>query len=213
MKRGPLTYLSLIFRTAWRHSFHAAHSVILVLIILAGLVTYFVPRAEVMVDPHGWRVAIAVLGAIISVRLLLAPYWIWRDDKSRLSILNDRLVNEARDAARRTERTTAIDDIADEIEWAVNNLVNPKPWPLSTADPESAVAAFKIKFDAWCSRVSEKLENRDVFTHGDQIHFDNLGFVTSVHHTGHIKLDSVFSQLNLKIARLRKIEHRARERK
>ena len=87
MVKGPLAYSLLVLRTAWRHSFHAAHSVILALIIAAGLLTRFVPRVEVMVDLHGWQVATAVLGGIIAVRILLAPYWIWKEDRTQEDIL------------------------------------------------------------------------------------------------------------------------------
>ena len=71
MRWGPFIYLWLVIGTAWRHSFHAAHSVILALIILAGAVTYFVPRVEVMVDLHGWQVAAVVLGSIVGVSVLI----------------------------------------------------------------------------------------------------------------------------------------------
>ena len=76
MRWGSFIYLWLVIGTAWRHSFHAAHSVILALIILAGAVTSFVPQVEVMVDLHGWQVAAIVLGSIVGVRFFLAPYWI-----------------------------------------------------------------------------------------------------------------------------------------
>jgi hypothetical protein len=166
-----------------------------------------------MIDLHGWQVATAVLSGIIAVRLFLAPYWIWKDDQSRLAILNDQLSNEGRVSARLATKTAAIDDIANEIAWAVHNLVNPNPHPASTGDPDSATAAFNAKIDAWSNRVSKKLENRDVFTQGDQVHFDVLGLVPLVQHTAHVKLDHLFSLLKLKLDRLREVEHRARERK
>jgi hypothetical protein len=203
MKRGPLTYLWLIVKTACRHSFDVTHSIILVLIILAGAITYFVPRVEVMVDLNGWQVAAAVLAGIVAVRLVLAPYWIWKEDQNRLTALNDQLANEARVAVRFATKTAVIDDIANEIAWAVHNLVNPNPHPASTSDPESAIAAFEQKFSIWRNRVSKKLENRDVFTQGDQIHFDVLGYVPSIQATAHVKLDHTFSQLALKLERLR----------
>jgi len=212
MPRGPLTYLSLIIRTAFRHSLDVTQSVIFILILLAWLVTYFFPRVVVTVDLNSGQVAAALIGVIVFVRLLFAPYWIWRDGQGRLAALNDKLANEAQVAARLATKNAAIDDVANEIAWAVNNLVNPKPWPLSTDDPESAIAAFSAKLDAWCSKVSKKLENREVFTQGDQVHFDDLGLFPTIQHTGHVRLDYLFSQLKLKIERLREIEHRARER-
>src|SRR5439155_633986 len=77
----------------------------------------------------------------------------------------------------------------------------------------AAIAAFEAKFDAWFKRVSKKLENRDVFTQGDQTHFDDLGVVPVINMWAHPNLNSLFSQLELKIQRLREVEHRARERK
>jgi hypothetical protein len=147
-----------------------------------------------MVDLHGWQVATAVLSGIIAVRLFLAPYWIWKDDQERLAILSDRLASEARVAARLATKTAAIDDVANEIAWAVHNLVNPAPHPASTGDPESAIAAFEAKINMWSSRVSKTLENREAFTQGDQIHFDVLGFIPQFRTSfGHAKLDAAYS--------------------
>jgi hypothetical protein len=213
MRWGPFIYLWLVIGTAGRHSFHAAHSVILALIILAGAVTYFVPRVEVMVDLHGWQVAAVVLGSIVGVRLFLAPYWIWKADQQRVDFLNNQLADKITTEQKLAKRTLAIDGIANEISWAVDTLVNPKPHPASTDDPESAIAAFEAKLDAWYDRVSNKLTDRAAFTPGDQTHFDFLGFVPVVQMWGHAKLDHLFSQLRLKLDRLREIEHRARERR
>jgi hypothetical protein len=85
---GLLRYLLVVIKTACKHSFHAAHSIILVLIIIAGLATYFVPGIEIMVDLHGWEVATIVLCSIVGVRLFLAPYWIWKADQKRIGELS-----------------------------------------------------------------------------------------------------------------------------
>jgi hypothetical protein len=130
---------------------------LLALIIVAGTVTALVPQVEVLVDLHGWQVAGAVLSAIVAVRLLLAPYWIWKGDQGRLAALGNQVGNEALKQRRLATKTAALDDIAQEIAWAVNNLVNPRPHPASTSDPETAIAAFEAKFFAWCGRVSQKL--------------------------------------------------------
>ena len=213
MRSGPFTYLWLVLKTACRHSLGTTHSIILVLLIVAGIVTSTVPQVELLVDLHGWQVAFAVLALIIAVRLFLAPYWIWKDDQGRLAVLNSQAADKAQNEQRLAAKSATLDDIAREIEWAVNNLVNPKPHPGNTAEPETAIAAFQVKFDNWCERVSKKLANRDVFTQGDQIHFDTLGFIPVINTWPHSKLNNLFSQLNLKIERLREIEHRASERK
>ena len=90
MRTGQVTYIWLVLRVAWRHSFHSAHSILLGLIIGIGLLTYFVPQIKFMVDLHGWQVAASVLGSIVGVRLVLAPYWLWRDQQ----IENQRLVQQ-----------------------------------------------------------------------------------------------------------------------
>jgi hypothetical protein len=213
MQSGPFTYLWLVLKTAFRHSLHATHSIILVLIIVAGVVTSTVPQVEVLVDLHGWQVALVVLALIIGVRLLMAPYWIWKDEQSRLAVLSNQVADKGQYEQRLAAKSMALDDIAQEIEWAVNNLVNPKPHPGNMADPETAIPAFEVMFSNWCGRVSKKLANRDVFTQGDQTHFDALGFVPVINVWAHPKLNPVLSQLQLKIERLREIEHRVRERK
>lgn len=212
MGLGPFSYIWLVIRTAWRHSFHAAHSVILALIILAGAVTYFVPQVEVLIDLHGWQVATVVLGSIIAVRLLLAPYWIWKSDQHHLATLGNQLASKVQTEQQLATKTAAIDDIAEEISWAVNNLVNPKPHPGNAANPDAAIAAFENQLNGWYSRVSEKLKNKDVFSHGDRVHFETLGFVPVISMWAHSKLNQLFSQLSVKLDRLREIEHRARER-
>jgi hypothetical protein len=105
MRTGPFTYIWLVLRVAWRHSFHSAHTILLGLIIGVGLLTYFVPQINVMFDLHGWQVALFVLGSIVGVRLVLAPYWLWRDQQ----IENQRL---AQQLDRRTVREEALRDIA-----------------------------------------------------------------------------------------------------
>jgi hypothetical protein len=204
-------YVWLVIKTAWRHSFHATHSILLCLIIVAGLVTYFVPTGEVMVDLHGWQIATLVLGSVVSVRLLLAPFWIWKDDQNRLGTLISKLDGEADEQNRLAEKNATIDNIAQEIGWAINNLANPKPHPGSTADPQSAIAFFEVQLEEWYKRVSRNLENRIAFTQGDQTYFDHLGFFPVVV-VWHSRLDHLFAMLKVKIERLTEIEHRARER-
>jgi hypothetical protein len=57
-----------------------------------------------MVDLHGWQVAAFVLGTIVGVRLVLAPYWLWRDQQ----IENDKLVQQL---DRKRVREEALDTL------------------------------------------------------------------------------------------------------
>jgi hypothetical protein len=213
MRWGPWIFLWLVIKTAWRHSFHAAHSIILGLIILAGIITTWVPRVELLVDLHGWQVAAVVLGGIIAVRLFLTPYWIWRDNQREIERLRGLLETNELAATDRKAKDAIIDSLAAEISWAINNLVNPTPVPLATADPNAALDAWEKAYDSWTTKVSTILENRDLFTAGDKTHFEHLGFIQVVNMTQNVRFDRLLSQLNLRLDRLREVEHRARERR
>jgi hypothetical protein len=110
------------------------------------------------------------------------------------------------------EKHKIIDGIVNEIAWAIDNLVNPKPYPLNTADPSNSVAALKTQHETWTETVTKKLADRNVFNQGDQTLFDHLGFIQVVNMTQNLAFDHLLSTLNLQLDRLREIERRARER-
>jgi hypothetical protein len=208
------------FKFYWRvlcaaliHSLHAAHSVLLLLLIAAGFFTYFVPQVHLMIDLHGWQIAAIVLGSIVGIRLVLAPYWIWKEDQTKISCLETQAA-ERKDAAaaERAEKEAAIDEITNEIAWAIDNLVNQKPYPLNTANPGAAVAALVARHRLWTEQVAKKLENRAVFNLSDQTHFDHLGHIQTINMTQHLQFDHLQSMLKLQLERLREIEDRARRR-
>ena len=84
-------------------------------------------------------------------------------------------------------RQRAIDSVAEDISWAISNLVN-RPRPTDVIQ-DAWIADWRRDFDAWCARVNEKLENRAFFTRADQLHFDRLGFVQQIGLSGHHELD------------------------
>ena len=95
-----------------------------------------------------------------------------------------------------------IDDLAEDIAWAINNLLNRSPTP---STPQT-IAAWEADFRSWCDRVSRKLENRAFFTRADQLHFDVLGFIQPIAVAGHaVGLAHLESQLNEKLKRLRDV--------
>jgi len=95
-----------------------------------------------------------------------------------------------------------IDDLAEDIAWAINNLLNRSP----TLSTPQAIAAWEADFRSWCDRVSRKLENRAFFTRADQLHFDVLGFIQPIAVAGHaVGLAHLESQLNEKLKRLRDV--------
>jgi hypothetical protein len=205
MERGPLGYLWLVLKTAWRHSFHAAHSLLLALIIGVGLVTWLAPQVEVMVDLHGWQVATVVLSSIIAVRLLLAPYWIWKEDGANIAKQKNEMEQLKSQIDSEAAKQLVIDDLSQELSWAIDNLLNRnqgKEWT------EEMVAPFEQDMNAWCDKISNKLENRRFFTQSDQVHFDKLGFIQPIGMSSLGRLNWLLSMLNTKFDRLRDIIHR-----
>lgn len=69
---------------AFRHSLDLAQTAIFVAIIIAGLLTSFVPSLVVTVDHSGWQVATGVLVAIILIRVLMAPVWLYREQRQKI---------------------------------------------------------------------------------------------------------------------------------
>jgi hypothetical protein len=109
-----------------------------------------------------------------------------------------------------SNRQKLIDDLAEDIAWAVHNLLNRSPTPSS----DDTIAVWKVDFEAWCARVSKKLENRAFFTRADQLHFDVLGFMETIAVSGHLMaLSHLETQLNEKIKRLRDIINWTQERR
>ena len=101
MKIGPLTYLGLVLRCVWPHSFHTAHSILLGLVIIGGFLSLIFPQIKIA-DLEGWKVAALIVGAVLAVRLLLAPYWIWKDQQSENQNLVQQLdIRKVREAALR----------------------------------------------------------------------------------------------------------------
>ena len=90
---GFFRYWCLVLQMAWTHSLGRASDVILSLVILLGLSTFFVPTIHMGIDVNGWQIAAIVLGCIVGLRLLVAPYWIHKSDKAILEELRSKLAD------------------------------------------------------------------------------------------------------------------------
>lgn len=68
--------------------------VLFVLFLVVGLVAVAAPPwlSAMIPDVTGWHVAVAVLGSIVLSRLLLAPYWLWQDERRRAEEAEARVV-------------------------------------------------------------------------------------------------------------------------
>ena len=98
-------------------------------------------------------------------------------------------------------RQRAIDSLAEDISWAIHELLNRDPSPRTAQEIEQ----WEQDYRAWRQGVSIKLENRAFFTRADQIHFDRLGFVTPVQMSRLGRLNSLLGQLRLNFERLRDV--------
>ena len=64
-----------------------AQAIVFVLLILGGVIVARNPASKSIIhtlDLGGWEVGCIVLITIISVRLILAPYWLWKAAQARL---------------------------------------------------------------------------------------------------------------------------------
>lgn len=78
-----LRFYLRIVTVAFSHSLSIAQAFVFSLIILTGMVPQFAPE----VSASGWQVAAIALASIVCARLVLAPYWIWREERDRANKL------------------------------------------------------------------------------------------------------------------------------
>jgi hypothetical protein len=83
---GFIRFYGLVVREAFRHSLDIAQGIIFLVLLVAGAIAYGNPEIKPMIEAYdlgGWRVAAIVFGGIILIRLILAPYWLWRAAQAR----------------------------------------------------------------------------------------------------------------------------------
>jgi hypothetical protein len=99
----------------------------------------------------------------------------------------------------------AVADLADEIDWATQNLLNPTPHPLTRAKQEPAIEKWRAICEGWIAKVSAKLENKKYFTHHQKLHFDTLANVDQIisPHHGPKRFVHMYNIVSTKIQRLR----------
>jgi hypothetical protein len=83
---GFFRFYGLVIKEAFRHSPDLAQTIIFFLLLLAGAIAYGNPGLKPTIETYdlgGWKVAALVFGAIIVIRLVLAPYWLWKSAQAR----------------------------------------------------------------------------------------------------------------------------------
>ena len=102
-----LRYYGRVLRVAFTHSLDIAQAVIFASLIAIGFVSHFFPKLQVTMttwasELTGSQVAAVILGTIFGIRLILAPYWMYKKNKE-LHEIPDILI-ETRRAAEILER-------------------------------------------------------------------------------------------------------------
>jgi len=133
-----------------------------------------------------------------AIKLITIPAKLDAGLRNQLQIFTD-------EQEQRTERQNAIDDLAEEINWATQDLVNPDPHPLREGAPSDAIARWRAQCDEWFGKISKKLSNRQFFTRAQQLHFDVLTKVDQVVSIGNMEFGHYYNILHTKISRLRDI--------
>lgn len=82
---GAIRFYWQAIKLALRHSLDHTQYVLFVVFLGLGTASYFVPKlAKWETFVSGWQAATFTLGAIILIRLLLAPYWLYLEQAEKL---------------------------------------------------------------------------------------------------------------------------------
>ena len=79
-------------KTAFTHSIGVVDLWTGLITAALSIVDHYLPGLQLMTS-YGWQIPVWALTAVMAVRLLLAPYWIWKEDQQKKS-------HDSADAAR-----------------------------------------------------------------------------------------------------------------
>ncbi len=79
-------YCGLWFRRAFTESLGAVDLWTGLVSAALGLADHYLPRLQIM-NSLGWEIPLWVLAGVLLVRLLVAPYWIWKEQQDELARL------------------------------------------------------------------------------------------------------------------------------
>ena len=71
----------LVIKRAFSLSFGVADAVSTIIGLIGGLITYISPSLQDFISFGAWSIPLAIFIAFVSIRLLLAPYWLFFDEK------------------------------------------------------------------------------------------------------------------------------------
>jgi hypothetical protein len=124
------------FARALRRSASTVDAVVLVFTIGVGFCGWLL-GAEIIVNAPWWLTLLAIFGAVVVVRIICAPYWIYRDAAAERDELRAEL-------DERTRRRTALNALAERMVYASSVLFR---WPVQSNDDipkwDEAIAAWR----------------------------------------------------------------------
>ena len=113
---------------------------VLMALIAIGIFAYFAgpeffqSRLMAVFASAGAFVAAFVLILLVNV-LFITPAKLDCEAAAKVKSLEEQLQQSLKQQSTQEERQAVIDDLAEEINWATQNLLNPKPHPLKDTDP------------------------------------------------------------------------------
>jgi hypothetical protein len=183
---------------------------ILIAAFAIGLIFYFGEAGDIKsksltaITTAAAYAAVFVLTLLTNL-LLIAPAKINNEAEAKIRSLEDELQQNLNRQSTKEERQAVIDDLAEEINWATQNLLNQRPHPLKSPDPTNrpAIEDWRLNCETWFQKVSDKLANRRFFTRAQQLHFDVLANVDQVMTQGSSRFVKMYNIVSTKIRRLR----------
>jgi hypothetical protein len=85
---GLIRFYGFVLREAFRHSLDITQTIIFLALAVAGLIVARNPASKSMIealDVGGWKMVAMVFGTILAIRLVLAPYWLWKSAIGRIT--------------------------------------------------------------------------------------------------------------------------------
>ena len=72
-------------KTAFTHSVGVFDLWVGLLTAIAGVIDHYWPQGQIM-TAYAWQIPVWALAAVMFIRLLMAPYWMWQEDESKRPI-------------------------------------------------------------------------------------------------------------------------------
>jgi hypothetical protein len=159
---GFVRYIKAVVLMALRHAITPAQDIIFGLLILAGTAHYFFPKFHMGIDPAGWEAAVIILSGVVATRLVLAPYWIYKEDQAKIQSFGAKLLHD-----RPTQES--LDILAQLLSEGIADILNA---PVNTTQQLQNFLAVE---DDWNKRLFAHLDNG--FTKSDALHVQRLGTI------------------------------------